>query len=190
LDFNLTSALQEAATFLPIPAGIETIPAVIEFITERLRYLLLEQGAPYDVVDAVLAVQGTNPVRAAQAVKALTAWVERPDWHTILPAYARCVRITREFTERFPLRPDDFVEQDERDLFSALLAAEAATRAPGSVDDFLNAFLPMIPVINHFFDTVLVMTEDDRLRQNRLAMLQRISALADGVAELSKLEGF
>jgi glycyl-tRNA synthetase beta subunit len=63
-------------------------------------------------------------------------------------------------------------------------------RAPGSVDDFLNAFLPMIPAINRFFDEVLVMDELAIHRQNRLGMLQRISALAEGVADMSRLEGF
>jgi glycyl-tRNA synthetase beta subunit len=58
------------------------------------------------------------------------------------------------------------------------------------VDDFLEAFLPMIPVINRFFDEVLVMAEDEAVRKNRLALLQRLSALADGVAEMSRLEGF
>jgi glycyl-tRNA synthetase len=64
------------------------------FIFERLRNLL-EQEFRYDVVDAVVSVQGSNPARAARAAQALSAWVARPDWHTILPAYARCVRITR-----------------------------------------------------------------------------------------------
>ncbi|MFC2055327.1 hypothetical protein ACFLV7_13690, partial [Chloroflexota bacterium] len=63
-------------------------------------------------------------------------------------------------------------------------------RSPGSVDDFLNAFLPMIPDINRFFDDVLVMVEDASIRENRLAMLQRIAALADEAADMSKLEGF
>jgi glycyl-tRNA synthetase beta subunit len=58
------------------------------------------------------------------------------------------------------------------------------------VDGFLNAFLPMIPAINLFFDKVLVMAEDQRLRQNRLGLLQRIAALASGVADMAKLEGF
>ena len=48
----------------------------------------------------------------------------------------------------------------------------------------------MIPAINHFFDDVLVMTEDERQRDNRLGLLQRISALAAEVADLSRLEGF
>jgi len=54
----------------------------------------------------------------------------------------------------------------------------------------LNAFLPMIPAINRFFDDVLVMAEDRSLRENRLGLLQRIAALAGGVADLSHLEGF
>ena len=48
----------------------------------------------------------------------------------------------------------------------------------------------MIPAVNTFFDKVLVMADDQALRENRLGLLQRISALANGVADFSKLEGF
>jgi glycyl-tRNA synthetase beta subunit len=58
------------------------------------------------------------------------------------------------------------------------------------VDDLLNAFLPMIPVVNAFFDKVLVMAEDHSVRENRLGLLQRIAGLATGTADLGKLEGF
>ena len=90
----------------------------------------------------------------------------------------------------FPLDPQSFAEPAESELYAALLAAEAAPRLAGSVDDFLGAFLPMIPAVNRFFDQVLVMAEDLRLRHNRLGLLQRIAALAAGVADLSRLEGF
>ena len=58
------------------------------------------------------------------------------------------------------------------------------------MDDFIKAFTPMIPAIDGFFENVLVMAEDEKVRQNRLGLLQRIAALADGVADLSRLEGF
>ena len=58
------------------------------------------------------------------------------------------------------------------------------------MDDLLNAFEPMIPAIDRFFEDVMVMTEDRVLRENRLALLQRIVALAEGVADFSKMEGF
>jgi len=190
LDFSLRSALQIVAHRLPVPASPESQTACLEFIIERLRNLFLEQGERFDVVEAVLAVQGENPAHAARAVRALTAWVNRPDWNTILPAYARCVRITRDIGERFEINPAGFSEPAEKDLFTALLKAEVISRQPGSVDDFLGAFLPMIPTINRFFDEVLVMTEEASIRQNRLGLLQRIASLAEGVADLARLEGF
>jgi glycyl-tRNA synthetase len=100
------------------------------------------------------------------------------------------VRITRDLDRRYPVDEAAFAEPLEAELYAALRKAESAPRQTGSVDDFLNAFLPMIPVINRFFDDVLVMAEDERLRRNRLGLLPRISALAVGVADMSRLEGF
>jgi glycyl-tRNA synthetase len=160
------------------------------FITRRMRGLFLDEGYRYDVVDAVLEEQASNPASAARAVPQLNAWVSREDWRTILPAYARCVRITRDLTERYPVNASVFIEPAERALYTALETAETTLRLPGSVDDFLNAFMPMIPSVNQFFDDVLVMVDEQKLRENRLGLLQRISSLAGGVADMSVLEGF
>jgi glycyl-tRNA synthetase len=70
------------------------------------------------------------------------------------------------------------------------LKAEADLGDGDTVDALLNAFLPMVPVINNFFDEVLVMDEDQRLRENRLGLLQRIAGLSNGIVDLSYLEGF
>jgi glycyl-tRNA synthetase len=190
LDFDLKEAIEAATTHLPVQTSLESKAAVRDFIVERLRNILLEQGARYDVVDAVLAAQGANPGRAARAVKELSEWTARSDWRSILPAYARCVRITRDLKQRFTTDPIAFIEPAEAGLFAALQTAESSPRSPGSANAFLSAFLPMIPAVNQFFDQVLVMAEDASLRQNRLALVQRIAALADGVADMSKLEGF
>jgi glycyl-tRNA synthetase len=109
-----------------------------------------------------------------------------------LPAYARCVRITREFSETFELDPIAFAEKAEESLYAALMQAEKAIHLSRihTVNSFLTAFLPMIPEVNRFFDEVLVMTEDADLRCNRLALLQRIVAMGSSVADMSKLEGF
>jgi glycyl-tRNA synthetase len=90
----------------------------------------------------------------------------------------------------FKVNEKAFVEAEEKNLFAALNKAESAPRQEGSVDNFFNTFVPMIPAVNAFFDKVLVMAEDKKLQENRLALLQRIRALSEGVADLSKLEGF
>ncbi len=190
VDFDLRQALQAAAQYMPVAVEPGSQSAVLEFIVERLRNVLLESGARYDIVDSVLSVQGHNPALVTRAVKALANWVSRSDWHAILPAYARCVRITRDLDVKYSVEADRFVEPAERELFSAILQAENTPRAAASVNDFLNAFLPMIPSVNRFFDEVLVMADDASLRENRLGMLQQIVDLAQGVADFSKLEGF
>ena len=190
LAFDLRSALKSAAALEPVPVSDEVRAQVLEFLAGRLRVVLMDSGYKYDVVDAVLAAQSINPAGAAKAVRQLSTWVERKDWNTLLPGYARCVRITRDQKARFAIQVGAFAEDAEKKLFAALEQAEKHARAPGSVDDFLNAFVPMIPVVNEFFDKVLVMAEDKAMQENRLGLLQRIAALADGIADLSKLEGF
>ncbi len=190
LDFDLCAAISIAKENLPISANAQTEQACLNFIIERLRNLLLDRKWRFDVVEAVVSGQGYNPAGAARAAEQLTRWTARKDWHTILPAYARCVRITRSNEQTYAVKPELLVEPAEQDLYKALSSAEAADRKPGSVDDFLTAFLPMIPAINRFFDEVLVMVDDEAVQHNRLGLLQRIAALADGVVDMSRLEGF
>jgi len=192
ISFDLRIGLETAAAQLPIAAVPESLSACIGFIIDRLRNLLLESGFRHDVVDAVSTAQGHNPARTNDSVKGLSSWVIRPDWHDILPAYARCVRITRDLEQSFVLDPQAFRETAEAGLYSALLQAEKSVQSTqiNSVDSFLTAFLPMIPEVNRFFTEVLVMAEDATLRQNRLALLQRIVTLGSSVADMSRLEGF
>lgn len=190
LDFDLRAGLEVAAAGLPIAATAESQAACLEFIAGRLQNYLLEQGARYDVVAAVLAAQAHNPAGVARAVHALTGWIARPDWTTILPAYARCVRITRDQTQRFTVQEQYLVEPVEAELLRGLQTAETTARRAGSVEDFFAVFLPLMPVINRFFEAVLVMAEQAEVRANRLGLLQRVAALAEGVADFSRLEGF
>jgi len=190
LDFDINRGLFMAAAGLAMLAGDESLIACREFIAGRLQSILLERGYRYDVVSAVLTEQGSNPAKATRAVKELTEWVNRPDWQQMLPAYARCVRITRDQTAIYPVELAVFSEPAEKDLYKALLAMEGSPRKNGSIDDLFRVFEPQIPVINTFFEKVMVMAEDARQRENRLGMLQRIAALTKGVADLSLLEGF
>jgi glycyl-tRNA synthetase len=194
IEIDLRPALAAAAAQLPIPASPESQAACLDFIVERLRNWLLESGGRFDVVDAVISAQGANPARAAQAVQQLSAWIARPDWQRILPAYARCVRIIRSAGGSAAVyQPLADSEPAETALYAALQMAEASlSQLSGSPtpDDCLNAFVPMIPAVDRFFEVVMVMVEDERVRLNRLALMARIAALADGIADLSKLEGF
>jgi glycyl-tRNA synthetase len=189
-DFDLRVALRGAGAFQPIPVSDEVYAQVQDFITGRLRVLLNDAGYRYDVVDAVLAEQWHDPYRAKKSVTELSEWVKKPDWPVTLAAYSRCVRITRDQKQQFEVIPANFLTGAEKNLWNAYQSAPTTLEAVSSVDGFLNAFAPLIPAITKFFDEVLVMDEDQRLRENRLGLLQKIATMAKGVAELGRLEGF
>jgi glycyl-tRNA synthetase len=86
ISLDLGLAVQKAAGLQPIDVKEEVQAQVLEFIAGRLAVVLKEEGYRYDVVEAVLAEQAGDPARAAAAVKQLQAWVERPDWSTLLQA--------------------------------------------------------------------------------------------------------
>jgi glycyl-tRNA synthetase len=190
-DFDLIEAVKKSAATQPIEVKAETRKQVLDFLTGRLRVVLNELGYRYDVVDAVLAEQSANPAAAARAVEQLEAWVRRKDWSAILPGYARCVRILRSQSidhGTWTIDKEMFVEAEEKKLYETLQTA--VKDQPSSVDEFLNNVVRLIPAINAFFDKVLVMAEDEKVRRNRLALVGQIARLSDGIADLSKLEGF
>ncbi|HUM37303.1 MAG TPA: glycine--tRNA ligase subunit beta, partial [Anaerolineae bacterium] len=95
-SFSVREGLAEAARLLPVAAPSEALEQALTFVIGRLNGLLREEGFAYDVVEAVLAVQGERPYAAREAVIQLTRWVSRPDWALMRDNYARCVRITRD----------------------------------------------------------------------------------------------
>jgi glycyl-tRNA synthetase len=188
--FDLRAGLRAAAELLPVPASDESLADVLGFIVGRLRVMLREMGHRYDVVDAVLTERGHDPCFAAQAVADLGAWVVRDDWMDLLNAYARCVRIVRDQPQIYDLDPSAFAEDATSALYAAYGQVAGRVGPKSSPTELFAAFQSIIPTISSFFDDVLVMAEDRALRENRLALLQRIAALTDGIADLRELEGF
>jgi glycyl-tRNA synthetase len=189
-DFDLKSGIAAAAAVQPVSVDDKTQEACLEFIVGRMRSLLLDQDIAHDVVSAVLAVQGHNPAGAQKAVDQLSAWVERLDWMDIFPAYARCVRITRSEANVYNVNEKLFVDKMEKKLYKAILDLEKKQKDSTSVDEFLTNFVPMVEVVNKYFDKVMVMADDEKVRQNRLGTLQKLVSLSAEVADFSQLQGF
>ena len=187
LDFDLAEAVKKSAKTQPIEVNDEAQAKILEFITGRLSVTLKDAGYKHDVVEAVLAEQSNNPAGSARAVKQLQEWVEREDWSSILDGFARCVRITRE-QKLYKVKEKSLREEEERILYEVFNLQEIDFN--GDVDALLKVVQKLVPSITSFFDKIMVMAEEKELRENRLGLLQRIAGLTDGVADLSKLDGF
>jgi glycyl-tRNA synthetase len=186
--FDLRQALRAAASLQPVVSDERLVEEVLAFIGGRLAVVMRESGYSADVVKAVMAELAHDPAKAVQTAADVQLAMTETDWPDLLNAYARCVRITRNLETQYDLQPDQFTLEAEQ----ALLAAyeQAAAAADGTMPTFVSSLRRMAPAINSFFADVLVMDEDQAVRENRLALLQHISALTEGIADLSYLPGF
>lgn len=190
LDLDLVQAVNLVAAAQPVPVSDEAKAQLMAFIAGRLRVWLGEQGFAPDVIAAVLAEQSTNPYRAFVGVQELAVWVRRDDWTGILDSFARCVRITRGEGAQYAVDESLLVEPQEKALYTAFNDAVATLRPESNVEAFLNAFVPVIPAVTDFFDHVLVNADDEAIRRNRYGLLQAVSNLQRGRADLGELSGF
>ncbi|HMK09825.1 MAG TPA: glycine--tRNA ligase subunit beta, partial [Anaerolineales bacterium] len=187
LRADLERWLDFAARRLPWADVEKTVEDCLQFIAARQEAVLLAEGRRYDVVAAVLAAQRTDPAGAARSVRELEQAVVEAGWPPLLQAYARCARIVRGQKVDGQAQPARYVMEAEKNLHAALDKVRLPLPSVGSLVTALKA---LVPPITEFFDKVLVMDEDSALRANRLALVQRVVSLADGLADFSKLEGF
>jgi glycyl-tRNA synthetase len=190
-SFDLRPALRAVAARMPVPVNDAVLADVQTFIRDRLYVWLRDQGLPHDAVAAVLAERGFDPYRAATAARDLAELVKAPDWTEVFTAYARCKRIVRSLAEVHSLAPEYYTDEPTKGLYEAWQHAtrntQHATRDIAVLSDELRA---LQAPINHFFTDVLVMADDPAVRAARLALVQRIAALPEGIADLSQLQGF
>ncbi|MCS7219970.1 MAG: glycine--tRNA ligase subunit beta [Anaerolineae bacterium] len=190
ISFSIREGLRMAAELLPIPASSERLEEAAAFIEGRLRAWLLDEGYRFDVVDAVLAARGDDPLRAYRTVQELAKEVEAPDWSEVLVAYARCKRIVRDLKERHPLQPDRLKEPSAQRLYQAYLTVRDYVTPASRVTELVAALRTLKDPINNFFTDILVMADDLEVRSARLGLVQHVAALPDGIADLSRLQGF
>jgi glycyl-tRNA synthetase beta chain len=170
--------------------------AITGFFRERLEFYLREaQGYAYDVVNATLAV-GVNDVVDALARAAAVAKV-RPsaDFESISTAFKRIKNILRQADESNKQVADPFdvkaLNDPEEKSLAALVPDVAAKVKKLSSDNQYEAALVEIshlrPAVDAFFDKVMVMVEDEKLRANRLGLLRTLLREFSSIADFSEI---
>ena len=191
LRFSLSSLVAAAMDALSLTdaAAREKMQAdVAEFLRLRMKNVLDEAGVRYDVADAVLGDVDDICVvyhRAEAVQKALSAGtLDAP-----VQALTRAGNLAQK-TERAEFDAAAFAVPEEKSLAEAYAAAKEKTETCVRADDFAGAIAALSEMekpINAFFDAVMVMDKDAKVRENRLGLLASIDALAKKVADFSKL---
>jgi glycyl-tRNA synthetase beta chain len=165
---------------------------VLEFVRGRLRALWSE-GFDADLVEAALAAGFDDVLDARQRLEALAEVKQRPDFVPLAVAFKRVANIQEKAQAGAGKELDAGALSDgaERQLFEELGRVEreaAELRQRRDYPAILRSVSSIKPAVDRFFDEVLVMAEDPRVRDNRLALMRRVGALFGDLADFRKIQ--
>lgn len=167
------------------------VPQIMEFFKQRLRNLLMEQGIRYDVIDAVFAdKRNDDVVDLAARCKALAAYVEAGNAEPLVQVSVRVSNLCKKIEKEVAISGALFKDESENKLHEVVAAVSKEIIPEIVLYDYaavLKAGEKVIEPVNTFFDNVMVMDEDENVKNNRLAMLEEVRGIVNAVGDLSLL---
>jgi len=165
---------------------------IYDFVLERMRGYYAERGIPSLHFDAVAAVDPTTLRDFDRRLKAIGEFAKLPEAEALAAANKRIRNILRKVEGAIPTRidPSLFTEAAERDLSDAVEQAIADTDEALKARDYvavLGRLARLRPQVDAFFDAVMVNVDDIPVRNNRLALLQRLADRLGSVAAIEHL---
>jgi glycyl-tRNA synthetase beta chain len=163
---------------------------VIEFFRVRYQNLLLEKGTPFDVIDAAFSTSFDELLDVQHRIDALKVARVSKDFESVVIGFKRAMNILRGSSSKEEVNPSLFSEAAEKDLYQSFLKAKGKIELYLKQRAYESAILEMTQMrkpIDKFFDDVMVMVEDETIRDNRLALLSEIGGLFLKIADFSKL---
>jgi glycyl-tRNA synthetase beta chain len=176
---------------------------LVEFFADRLKVQLREQGARHDLVDAVFALEGQDDfLLIVRRVEALGKFLDSEDGKNLLAGYKRATNIIRIEEKKdardYVGKPDPslYRQDEEWVLARAIDTAKEEASVAVAEEDFeaaMRAMAKLRPHVDAFFDKVTVNVADgpdkEKLRENRLRLLNEIREATRIVADFSRIEG-
>jgi glycyl-tRNA synthetase beta chain len=170
--------------------------SVATFFRERLEFYLKDVcGYAYDVVKAVLGADSEDVVDAAQRAEAVKQVLHMPEFQAIGAACKRMRNILKQAAEKgiepaaqFEYLPES--AEEEKTLMAYMERTGARVEAHRSSTEYLEALLLLSTArepVDRFFDKVMVMVEDERVRSNRLALLRTLLKEFSTIADFSEI---
>jgi glycyl-tRNA synthetase beta chain len=170
---------------------------LLSFFHDRLKVYLRDQGARYDLIDAVLTPETDDLLMVARRVEALTAFITSDDGKNLLAGTKRATQLLAAEEKKGTVVADGVSEpllklDAEKELCAAITKASAEASEAIAKEDFRSAMEALSKLrapVDRFFTDVLVNDEDAAIRANRLALLRLIREATGTVADFSKISG-
>lgn len=157
-----------------------------EFLNHRIRFLLQEKKTEHEVIEAVLAVPFATVSGLFEKAAVLEDYLQGPLLDDVITAYNRVANLAKNALST-AVNKALFEDISEKELFRTMQAVENALKGAANPQERLEKLQLLRQPIDHFFDNVMVMTEDDALKNNRLNLLAALKKTFNQMADFSKL---
>lgn len=169
--------------------GDRAAASLEEFFKGRERVFFTERGYRYDLVESVLEVDWDSPLTATKRLDALASARDEGLLERLYTAFERCHNLSKG-EDRGDVDEELLVEGIEKDVHS--LSGEVEEHLDEALDrsDFdaaLKALEPICRPVDVLFDEVLIMAEDESIRENRLSLIAAIAGLFNRIADFKTL---
>ena len=169
-----------------------TQTAIVKFIRGRLTAFYQSQDIATNTINAVMACEPDSPLDFEQRVKAVHAFFGSDSAADLAAANKRISNILKKqnFTQAINIENNLFEQDEEHALFNAIDAIDADCSALFDSGDYktgLNMLATLRDPVDAFFENVMVMTDDEATKLNRLALLKHMQSLFLRVADISLL---
>jgi glycyl-tRNA synthetase beta chain len=197
LSLAVSRGVRSLASLAPkinIQANVEK--QVLDFILERARFVLKERGSvAYDEVNAALAAGADDLVDAVRRAEAVKAIRKTKNFEPLAVSFKRIRKILEKAGPESgwrlsAIRPELLTEVAERELHAkaASVARQSEQRKrEGRYREALHEIAELRPAVDRFFDEVMVMSEEEQVRKNRLTLLSELLAQFSTIADFSEV---
>ena len=190
-NFNIAEAVEESCRINEVDEA--TKAKILDFIRQRLTAQLREKGYDAELVNLGISVAGNVPSQAMKLIDTLNQ-VRREEWFTGLAASALRVKniLAKNARNVAEVEADESLMsvEAEKNLFAEVMRISEPVRKSVSVYDWeglTKLLAELSPVVAKFFDDVMVMDKDERVRDNRIAILRECNKLLLTAGDLSVL---
>ncbi len=192
LELDLHDLLEKAANGLAGKAKAD-VAEVFEFMLERLRAYYAANDISPQIFDAVASVKPTSPLDFDRRINAVKAFTQLPEAESLAAANKRINNILKKNPMPAGATVDAalFDSEAETGLYNALNELKPEVESSFSSGDYtpaLQALSRLRTPVDTFFDEVMVMADDAKVKNNRLALLGELSVLNSHVANLGALQ--
>jgi glycyl-tRNA synthetase beta chain len=195
LPLNLRQLLEAACNALGDKVeNSHVVTEVYDFMIERLKGIYQDRSISVNVFEAVAAVKPDSTADFDRRISAVVAFGKLPEAESLAAANKRIRNILKKsgITIDGNVDPALFENSEEKALFEKISAKRQEVGPLLDNFDYESTLVTLAELkepVDHFFDEVMVMADDEAVRNNRLALLNSLSSLFLGVADVSRLQG-